>query len=108
MTSEVLTSAGAVIILLWGVAHLVPTRSVVHGFGPISVENRRIITMEWVAEGLTLCFLGVLVLLVVLREGLTPTSILVCKTYAAMLLLVAGVRGSLFVMMIKSLKSASM
>jgi len=41
--------AGSIIILVWGVAHIVPTKSVVKGFGPTSEENRRIITMEWIA-----------------------------------------------------------
>ena len=52
---------GASVIFLWGIGHLAATRGVVSGFGPISPDNRRVITMEWLAEGLTLCFLGVLV-----------------------------------------------
>lgn len=55
---------GSAIIILWGIAHIVPVRGVVKGFGAISEDNRRIITMEWLAEGLTLIFIGVLVLLV--------------------------------------------
>ena len=55
---------GSIIIILWGIAHLVPTRGVVKGFGAISEDNRRIITMEWLAEGLTLIFIGILVLIV--------------------------------------------
>ena len=31
-----------------------PTKSVVKGFGDISPDNRRIITMEWIAEGVAL------------------------------------------------------
>jgi amino acid transporter len=60
MTHSVLIYTGSLIGTVWGIGHLVATRSVVQGFGPISDDNRRIITMEWILEGLTLCFLGVL------------------------------------------------
>jgi hypothetical protein len=46
--------------LFWGAAHLFPTESVVEGFGNISLDNRRIITMEWIVEGVSLIFIGVL------------------------------------------------
>lgn len=38
----------------WGVAHLFATRGVVAGFGELSADNRRIITMEWIVEGVAL------------------------------------------------------
>jgi hypothetical protein len=53
MTASILLYIGSVIIILWGVAHIIPTKSVVAGFGSLSIDNFRIITMEWVAEGLT-------------------------------------------------------
>ena len=69
MISDILLYAGAIIITVWGIAHVVPTKSVVNGFGPISQDNKRIITMEWIAAGLTLCFIGLLVLLVTVFAG---------------------------------------
>jgi hypothetical protein len=51
MTDQILPYIGAGLTLLWGSAHLFPTKSVVRGFGEISVDNRRIITMEWLIEG---------------------------------------------------------
>lgn len=39
---------------VWGVAHLFATKGVVKGFGDISVDNRRVITMEWIVEGVAL------------------------------------------------------
>ena len=39
---------------LWGVAHLFATKGVVAGFGDITTDNRRIITMEWIVEGVAL------------------------------------------------------
>lgn len=55
---------GAATAFAWGAAHLIPTRKVAAGFGPISDDNRNIIIMEWIAEGAFLMFLGVLVILV--------------------------------------------
>jgi len=39
---------------VWGIAHLFATRGVVKGFGALSADNRRIITMEWSVEGVAL------------------------------------------------------
>jgi hypothetical protein len=46
--------------MIWGVAHLFPTKSVVDGFGEITIDNKRIITMEWIIEGVFLIFIGLL------------------------------------------------
>ena len=68
------------IVILWGVAHIVPTAAVVRSFGDIPVDSRRIITMEWVAEGLALTFIGTLTLIVALVAGLyDPVAILVYR-----------------------------
>jgi hypothetical protein len=61
MVNQILLYVGSAFILFWGAAHLVPTRSVVQGFGDISVDNRRIITMEWIIEGVSLIFIAVIV-----------------------------------------------
>jgi hypothetical protein len=55
--------AGA-LTMIWGIAHLFPTRNVVRDFGEISQDNKHIITMEWIIEGVILIFLGVLLILV--------------------------------------------
>ena len=52
------------IVFLWGVSHIVPTKQVVAGFGNITQDNRRIITMEWVAEGLSFVFVAALIVAV--------------------------------------------
>jgi len=39
---------------IWGIAHLFATGGVVSGFGDLSADNRRIITMEWIVEGVAL------------------------------------------------------
>lgn len=46
--------------MLWGAAHIFPTRSVIQGFGDISRDNQRIIRMEWLNESLALFFIAIL------------------------------------------------
>lgn len=89
--SNTLLYIGSVVIILWGIAHIVPTKSVVSSFSSISQDNKRIITMEWVSEGLTLCFIGLLVLFVTLfaRNGSYVVDI-VYRASGAMLLVMAG------------------
>lgn len=82
---------GSLIITLWGIAHLFGTKSVVNGFGSISLENKQILTVEWIAEGVTLCFIGVLVLLVTSFAGpQNLVSVLVYQATAWMLVIMAG------------------
>ena len=69
MLNTLLLYLGAVILVVWGVAHIIPTRNVVAGFGPLSTDNRINITMEWVAEGLALAFVGLLAALVTAAKG---------------------------------------
>jgi hypothetical protein len=58
---SILVNIGAGLTILWGISHLFPTKSVVAGFGEIGEDNKQIITMEWINEGVTLIFIGVLV-----------------------------------------------
>lgn len=61
MTAEIFLYTGAALPFLWGTAHLFPTASVVKGFGDITSDNKNIIKMEWIIEGVALIFLGILV-----------------------------------------------
>jgi hypothetical protein len=67
--ADVLAYVAGAVLVLWGAAHIAPTRSVVESFGAISADNRRIRVMEWVAEGFTHIFIGGLVILVAALEG---------------------------------------
>jgi hypothetical protein len=91
MLSEVLVLVGAGAITVWGVGHIVPTRAVVTGFGELSTDNRRILTMEWLVEGLTLCFVGILSLIVTLSLGVDArATTLVNCALAGFLVVLAG------------------
>ena len=39
---------------LWGVGQLLATKGAVKGFGELSLDNRRILTMEWIVESVAL------------------------------------------------------
>ena len=91
MINDILLYIGSAVITVWGIAHIVPTKNVVKGFETISDDNKRIITMEWVAEGLALCFIGLLVLFVtILGDSPNEVSLIVYRASAAMLVVMAG------------------
>ena len=84
---------GAAIVSIWGIAHVaIPTRSIVESFGPISMQNKRILVMEWLMEGVLLVFIGVLVALVTwLAPQVGQTEVIVYRTAAATLVVMAGI-----------------
>lgn len=93
MLDSAILYGGSAIVIAWGIAHIViPTKDIVEGFGPITQDNRRILMMEWLMEGVLLIFLGVLVILV---RALAPESevgpTIVYRTSAAALVIMAGI-----------------
>ena len=85
----ILLYLGSGLTVLWGVAHLFPTKSVVQGFGEISIDNKRIITMEWITEGLALIFIGVLVATVTVIDPSNVVSTAIYFVSVIMLLVMA-------------------
>lgn len=81
---------GSIIIILWGIAHLIPTGAIVRGFGNISEDNNKILAMEIISEGLTLIFLGLFPLLSLIVAGPgEKVSQMIFIGFAAMLLVMA-------------------
>lgn len=74
MIKKVFVYAGALIVFAWGVSHLFPAESVVEGFGDISPDNRNIIMMEWIVEGVSLVFIGLLAAAVTIIDGGSTAS----------------------------------
>jgi FlaA1/EpsC-like NDP-sugar epimerase len=89
MTNPILLYIGAAITFLWGVAHLFPTDNVVKGFGDITVDNKNIISMEWIIEGIALIFIGVIVAGVTYIGAVNSVSELVYIASAATLIVLA-------------------
>ena len=91
MINQILLYSGSAFILFWGVAHLFPTRSVVSGFGEISVDNKRIITMEWITEGIALIFIGSLVAVVTAIDHTNTISPVIYLSSVIVLIVLAVV-----------------
>jgi len=85
--ADVLLYAGSGVLALWGGSHVASTRAVVRGFGDISPANVRVLTMEWVAEGLTHMFVALVVVLVTSIAGSdAPGSLVVFRAGAGFLI----------------------
>ena len=74
MLNRVLLYSAAAFLLFWGVAHLFPTKSVVKGFGDISLDNKKIIAMEWIIEGVFLIFIAALISVVTYMDNRSSIS----------------------------------
>ena len=90
MLNNILIYISSIIIIIWGIAHIIPTKNVVSGYGEISRDNKLIFIMEWIAEGTTLIFIGVLTLLINILNGYqNPVSSNVFRISALMLIIMA-------------------
>jgi hypothetical protein len=92
MSSTILIYIASVILILWGIAHIIPTKKIAEGLASATAEQKAMFTMEWIIGGLYLIFLGALVLLVTLFAGKgNPTAILVYRLSVASLVISAGI-----------------
>jgi len=83
MINSILLLIGSITIIIWGIAHLFPTESVIKGFGDISVDNKNILKMEWITEGFSLIFAGTLVLLATIigdNENITSRIVYIASS----------------------------
>jgi len=88
--SAALAYVAAGIITVWGVAHVLPTARVVHGFDDTSHDNRLVITQEWIAEGFTVWFIAAVVVIATAVGGSHETlTAWIYRASAIMLLAVA-------------------
>jgi hypothetical protein len=89
--SATLAYIAAGVVGLWGVAHVLPTARVVHGYDDTSHDNRLVITQEWIAERMTMWFIAVVVVIATAlggsNQGLTDW---VYRASAIMLVALAG------------------
>ena len=87
--SDALAFAAGGLVFLWGVAHVIPTRQVVAGFGEIGRDNRLVLTMEWVAEALAMWLVAALVVAVAVA-GTGDTARLVYRVCGGFLMVLAA------------------
>lgn len=91
MKTELVILIGAALPFIWGVAHLFPTGSIIQGFGEISEDNRNILAMEWIIEGITLIFIGTLVTLTTVIEAQHVIATLVYLSASACLMTLTAI-----------------
>ena len=91
MINETLIYIGSGIIILWGIAHIIPTGAIVNGFGQISEDNKKVITMEYIAEGLALIFLGVLPLILTILVNSPGKAVDIVYLACAVMLLIMAI-----------------
>jgi hypothetical protein len=87
---QVLAYVAAALVGVWGIAHAVPTKRVVAGFAPITTDNRRVLTQEWLAESLTMWAMAALVVAVTMTAGDTRVTAIVYRVVAGLLLALAA------------------
>jgi hypothetical protein len=78
MLGSIILFAASGLTALWGIAHLFATRGVVRGFGEISLDNKRIVTMEWIVEGVALLAIAAFV---AVATAIDPASAVSAGTY---------------------------
>ncbi len=86
---EVLAYIAAALIAVWGIAHAVPTKRVVAGFAPITADNRRVLTQEWLAESLTMWGMAALVVAVTATAADMQVTAIVYRVVAGLLVALA-------------------
>jgi len=86
---HVLAYIAAALVGAWGIAHAVPTTRVVAGFGPITTDNRRILTQEWLAESFTMWGMAALVVAVTATPVDPQVTDIVYWTVAGLLVALA-------------------
>lgn len=92
MSAIALLLVGSACVAAWGTMHIVKTGPVIAGFEPLTDDNRYVLRMEWIVEGVALVFVAALVAVVTLSQGpAAPGSALVYWMSAVFLLVMAGV-----------------
>lgn len=89
--NPVLLYIASAITGIWGVAHLLATSGVVAGFGDITTDNRRIVTMEWIVEGVTLISIAAFVAVATIIQPDAPVASAVYIIAIVTLVVLAGI-----------------
>lgn len=71
----ILAYVAGVIVAAWGVAHTVPTARVLAGLEPVTVDNRRVVLQEWLAEAFTMWGIAAMVIVATAAGGAADSDV---------------------------------
>jgi len=92
--ASTLAYLAAALVAAWGVAHAIPTRQVIAGFEPLSVDNRRVILQEWLAEAFTMWGIaGILIAMTVVAGAGADATAWIYRVAACLLVALAVLTG---------------
>lgn len=74
MLDIILILAGCTILLIWGIAHIIPTKMVADGFGDVGKDNRITVIMTWASEGFTMIFIAAVISMIVIFDEKGSTA----------------------------------
>jgi hypothetical protein len=66
---EILVYAGSILLIIWGIIQAYPAKSRSKVIGELTGDNNKIVSMEWIAEGVTFILIGILVITVTYIAG---------------------------------------
>jgi hypothetical protein len=87
---EALAFVAAGLVALWGIAHVIPTAAVLAGFEPITVDNRRVLKQEWLAEAFTMWGVAALVVVATAADSGAQVTLWVYRVAALLLVALSG------------------
>jgi hypothetical protein len=89
--NQVILYLAAILTGLWGIAHLFATKGVVAGFDELTPDNRRILVMEWIVEGVALLSIAAFVAAATIIDSGSAVSLAVYAVAIGSLLVLSGV-----------------
>ena len=88
---KLLIYISSILITIWGIAHIIPTKNIVRGFGEINKDNKLIISMEWISEGLFLIFIGLLNLFINIFGNLQSQEVQIVRLVSIFFLIIMSI-----------------
>ena len=88
---KLLIYISSILITIWGIAHIIPTKNIVRGFGEINKDNKLIISMEWISEGLFLIFIGLLNLFINIFGNLQFQEVQIVRLVSIFFLIIMSI-----------------
>jgi hypothetical protein len=87
--NRIMIYIGAALLILWGIWYLYCTQRIINGFGKLSPDNKKILTLGLITKGLFFIFLGIFTVFSVIY-GFYYLSYIQLRMVVVMLIILAG------------------